>query len=119
MKKADPAATPQLEGRVDILGDERNLRIPPDELVVLRATFGSDEGENRTAIRRSNGHPASSELEASVGKHTESQLVHVELQASIMVANEDGGLEDTKIGTFRVHPKAQVSRDPRMDVNFS
>jgi hypothetical protein len=99
MMKADPAATPQLEGRVDILGDERNLRMPANALVVFRAPFGSDEGENRTAIRRSNGHPASAKLKAGVGHYTESQLAHVKLQASIMVANEDGGLEDTKIGT--------------------
>jgi hypothetical protein len=125
--KADPAAPPQLEGRVNILGDEPNLRMPADVLVVFRAPFGSDEGENRAAIRRSYGHPAAAKLEASVGQHTESQLVDVELQASIVVANEDGGLEDSKIGALRVQvgspwstapPNAQVSRETRIDVKF-
>jgi hypothetical protein len=44
-----------------------------------------------------------------------------------VVANEDSGLEDTKIGALRVQvgspwntppPNAQVSRDTRIDVKF-
>src|ERR1700732_1921340 len=100
MKKADAAATPKLEGCVDILGDECNLRMLANALVVFRAPFGSDQGENRTAVRRSNGNPTSAKFKAGIGNHTESQLAHVKLQASIMVAHEDGGLEDTKIGTL-------------------
>src|SRR5580704_6166266 len=100
MEKADPAAPPQLEGSIDIFGDERYLGIPAYELIVFRAAFGSDEGENRTAIRRGHGHPASAKFKSGVGEHTESQLAYVELQTSIMVANEDGGLEDAKIGTL-------------------
>jgi hypothetical protein len=100
MMKADPAATPQLEGRVDILGDESDLRMPANKLVVFRTSFGSHQGENSTAIRRSNRCPASAKLKAGVSHYTESQLAHVKLQASIMVANEDRGLEDAKIGTL-------------------
>ena len=71
-----------------------------DAFVVLRAPFGSDEGENRTAIRRSNRHPASAKLKLGVSNYTESQLAHIKLHASIMIANEDGGLEDSEIGTL-------------------
>lgn len=100
MKKDDPAAAPKLEGRVDILGYESNLRMLANALIVFGATFGSDQRENRTAVRRSHCHPASAKFKAGIRNYTESQLAHVKLQASIMVAHEDRGLEDTKIRTL-------------------
>ena len=88
MKKADAAAPPELERRVNVLSNESNLRMLADAFVVLRAPFGNDEGENRTAIRRSNGHPPSAKLKLGVSNYTESQLAHIELHASIMIANK-------------------------------
>src|ERR1035438_9395537 len=44
--KANPAVAPFVELGQDIFGDERNLRGPADELVLLGSALGSDQHEN-------------------------------------------------------------------------
>jgi hypothetical protein len=90
---------PQLVSGIDIFGDESDVRIPTDEFVVLRAALGSNHGQNSTAIRRRDHHPTP-KLETTIGNYTETELIDIELQASVVISYEDIGLENAQIGSL-------------------
>jgi len=98
----DAATAPELEGGVDVFGDEGDLGAAADEFVIFGAAFGGDEGENGAAVGRSDGDPASAKLELGVGDDGEAELADVEVEAAIVIADEDGGLEDAEIGVGAV-----------------
>jgi hypothetical protein len=93
MMKMHPAAPPQVIGGIDIFGDKANLCGPADKLVVLRAALGSNQRQNRTAIRGRDRYPTV-KFETAIGNYAESKPVYIELQASVMIAYEDVGLEN-------------------------
>src|ERR1700760_3452480 len=98
MVKMHSTAAPQFKRGVDIFCDETDLGWPTDELVVFRTTLGSNQCKDRTAVRRCNCNPAA-KFETTVRNHAEPELIHVEVEASIVIANENIGLENTKIRT--------------------
>src|SRR5271154_2645368 len=91
--KMHSAAAPQLISCIDVLSDKANVRWPPDKLVVLRTALGRKQGKNCAAIRGRDRDPAA-KLKAAVGQHAESKLVHVKLQAPVVIANVDVRFED-------------------------
>jgi hypothetical protein len=91
------AVVPELIGGVDVFGEKADLGVASDELVVLCARLGSDEGEDGGAVGRGDGDPAAIEVEARIGDDAEAELVDVKLQALVVVADVDGGFEDAEV----------------------
>jgi hypothetical protein len=98
--EAHAAVVPEFIGGVDVLGEKADLSVASDELVVLCAGLGSDEGEDGGAVGWGDGDPAAIEVETRVGDDAEAELVDVELQALVVVADVDGGFEDAQIRAF-------------------
>ena len=73
----------------DIFGDEDDLRGTADEFVLERIGFGSDEGKNSGAVRRSDSDQAFAGLELDVVGEVKAELVEVEAEAAIEIAHED------------------------------
>ncbi len=96
--KADPAEGPLLIFRDDIFGDENDLRRTADEFVLERIGFGSDEGKNGGAVGRRYGDQAFAGLEAHVVGEVEAELVEVEAEAAVKIADEDLGGVDAEVG---------------------
>src|ERR1700724_999413 len=98
MMEADPAAAPQIVGGIDIFGDEGNLCVPPDQLVVVCATLRGNQCQNRTSVRWRNCHPPA-ELEAPIRHNAEPKLIDIEAPAALVVPHEDVGLDDPYVRT--------------------
>jgi hypothetical protein len=73
----------------DVFGDKDNLGGTANELGLLGLGLGNDEGEDGTAIRRGDGDPAVARLKAGVEGQMEAELVKVEAQAAILIADVD------------------------------
>ena len=73
----------------DVFGNKNNLRGTADEFVFLGLGLGNDKGKDGTAIGRGDGYPAVSGLKAGIESQVESQLIKVETQAAILIANVD------------------------------
>ena len=65
---------------------------------LLGAGFGCDEGEDGLAVWRGDRNPAAVIGELNVGEDAEAELFHVKLDAAVVVANVDGGLEHPEVG---------------------
>src|SRR5437879_13651596 len=72
-----------------ILGDKGDWHGPANELVLFRARLRRDERKVRRAIGRSDGYEATIGLNAGVKNQLEAELIDVEIQAEIEVANEN------------------------------
>jgi hypothetical protein len=77
-----------------------------NQLVFFGLALGRNQGENRVAVRRRNRHPTATGLITLVNHQTKSQLVHVESQTSILIANEDVDAEDAKIWVLPIHTRS-------------
>src|SRR5271154_902940 len=97
MGKAYAAAAPEIVGAVDVFGDEADLGLAADQAVFVGAGFGSDEGEQGCAVRRGDGDPTAIAGIGDVRDDAEPELLDVEPEALILVADVDGGVEDTKV----------------------
>ncbi len=75
-----------------------NLRGTADELVLDRIWLGGDEGKNGGAVGRSDGDEAFAGLELGVVGEVEAELVDVEAEAAVLVADEDLGGVDAEVG---------------------
>src|SRR5271170_7069281 len=109
--EADAAFLPELVGGVDVLGDKADLGVAADESVVLCARLGRYEGDDGSAVGRSDGDPAAIEVEAGVGDDAEAELVDVELEAQIVVSDVDGAFEDAQIGALRTFALRRFGED--------
>src|ERR1700722_4041903 len=81
---------------MDIFGDKANVCVAPDVFVIFGAAPGSDQRQDRTAIRWRDRHPTV-KFEAAIGNYAKSELIYIEFQASVVIAYEDGRVEDTQI----------------------
>src|SRR5689334_20965507 len=88
-----------------IFRDESDLRMPADELELLRIPLGRNESDVGRAVGRRDGDEI---FIASVKDELETELVHVELEAPIQVANVDADRLQTQV---RV-PAVQANRRP-------
>src|SRR5882672_6155308 len=87
MTKANSASSPFAVGGNDIFCYEDNLRMLPDELVVIGVGIGGDQGQHGCAVRRRNADPALPGLKADIKGQTKSKLLKIELQASILITD--------------------------------
>src|ERR1700730_2750947 len=88
----------------DVFGDKYNLRAPPNQLVLRRIWPSSNQRKNRRAIRRRDRHPALTGLQPCIERQMKSQLLQIESQAAVLVANVD---------VDAVHPQIRVGPSPR------
>ena len=85
----DAAAGPIAVTGEDIVGGEDDVGGAANQLHLLRIGFGSDKREHRVAIGRSNAEPAFAGLKNGVGDEAKAELVHVETQALVLIADEN------------------------------
>jgi hypothetical protein len=87
--KANPAHGPLVKFGGDVFGDKDNLGGAADEFVLLGLGLGNDEREDGAAVGRGDGDPAVTGLEAGVEGEMEAELVEIESQAAILIADEN------------------------------
>ena len=72
-----------------ILGDERDMGIPADELELLGSGFGRYQGKVRRAIGRGNRHIGAAGLKARVKEQLKAEKVHKEVQAAVQITDKN------------------------------
>ena len=101
MTKANSALSPLAVGRHDIFGHKRDRRGLADQLVLVRVGFRRDQGEHGGAVRRRNADPALSGLKTHIKGQVESELIQVESQASVLIADENVNRVHAEVGRYR------------------
>jgi len=96
-RNPNAAPGPFLKLGGDVFGNENNLRRAANELVLLGVGLGSDEREDRAAIGRGDGDPTVARLKACIEGQMESELIQVEAQAAILIANENVNAMETEV----------------------
>src|SRR5690242_11092135 len=92
-REANAARAPLAEFGEHIFGDKRDLCGPADELVLLGIALGGHECEVGAAIGGRNGDETAhgkvfgSFFVAAIEDELEAELVHVEAEAAIQIAN--------------------------------
>lgn len=109
-EKVDPTIAPFFKFRDDILSQKNNRSRMANELVIVGLRLWGDERKHGRAIRRSNSQPALTGGKASVDSQVESKLVHVELETSLLIANENGHGTEAQIRLLPVGMKAAPVR---------
>jgi hypothetical protein len=99
--ESDAEPLPKLVSGVDVFGEEADLRLATDEAEFFGAGFGSDEREDGLTVGRRNGDPTAVVGEIDIGENAEAKPVDVEVEASLVIANVDGGFEDAEVRTLR------------------
>ncbi len=89
MMKFDPALAPFLEFGSDVLSHKNDVRAPANELIFFGVGLRSNKRKDRGAIRRSNRCPAITGIQMGINDQVEPELVQVESQASILIADKD------------------------------
>src|SRR5437762_8803902 len=110
MTKLNPAFGPLVELGNDIIGDKRNLGGPADKLVFSGIGLRRNKREDRGAVWGRDGYPAFTGLETGVIDQTESELIQIEPQASILISNENLNGVKTKVGFFSVRANRRLFR---------
>ena len=64
---------------------------------LLRAWGRGDKRKESVAVRRRHRYPPATVFKASISDQIESKLIHIELHAAIMIANENSGAEHAQI----------------------
>jgi hypothetical protein len=96
--EADAALGPFLVFGEDIFGDEGDTGGAADELEVEGVGLGGDEPEDRLAVGRGDGDEAFAGLEFGVVGKVEAELIDVEAEAAVLVADVDGDGVDAEVG---------------------
>ena len=102
MLKLNAALTPFPELGRDVFGDKDDLGGPADELVLSRPGPRCNKREHRRSVGRGDRYPAGTGRKAGIEGQGESQLVQIESQASVVIANEDGDMLKTEIGVLPI-----------------
>ena len=91
-QKPDAAFAPFLELGDHILGNENDPGGPADETVLARFGLRRDQREDGGAIGRRDCHPPVPGLQTGVKRNMETELIHVESQALVLIVdiNVDG-----------------------------
>lgn len=85
-----------------IFGDEGDLRMTANELELVGAGFGSEQGEICRAVGRGDSNKGATGLDARVEDELEAEAVHVEVQAAVEIANEDGDGLKAEVGVVAI-----------------
>ena len=100
--EVDAAERPLFVFRDDIFGDEDDLRGTADEFVLHGIGLGGDEREDGRAVGRRDGDQAFAGLELDVVGEMEAELVEVEAEAAVEIADEDLRGMDAEMGRGRL-----------------
>jgi len=98
--KADAEFGPFLIFGEDVFGDECQASGTADEFEVERIGIGGDEGEDGLAVGRGNGDEAFTGLQFGVVGEVEAELVDVEAEAAVLVADVDIDGVDAEVGRW-------------------
>jgi hypothetical protein len=90
----------------NIFGNKDDLCGPADERALFGVGFRCDQRKHGTAIGRGDRYPALTRCKADIADQTEPQMVQVESQALILIANEDVNRVDTEMGMLQVWRKS-------------
>jgi hypothetical protein len=103
--KANSAFGPFAKLGRDIFGYKNDVSVPADELIFLGIRLGGDKRKHGSSIGRADGQPAVAVFIAVIADQAESQLVAIEAQALLLIANEDGDVLKTDVGVLAVKAK--------------
>jgi len=99
--EADASFGPFLVFCEDVFGDEGQAGGAADEFEVERVGFGGDQGEDGLAVGRGYGDEALAGLEFGVVGEMEAELVNVEAEGAVLVADIDVDGVDAEVGGRR------------------
>src|ERR1700682_2061215 len=102
MTKANSPLSPLAVGGHDIFRHKRDRSRLTDQLVLVRAGFRRDQGEHGATVRRRNSYPALSGLKAHIKSQVESELIHVEPQAPVLIADENVDRVNAEVGVVAI-----------------
>src|SRR6516225_2887067 len=114
--KTHPTAAPFFILGLNIFGDEIDARVAANEFRD-RISLGLDEREVCTPVGRSDLDPAET-ADALIHNQTEAELVHVEAQASLLVANEDHDEVEGKVGILFIQGERKAVHAKRQERIF-
>src|SRR5258708_223726 len=100
--KAHPAPAPFTVLRGYIFGDENHSRSPSDKLIVFGARLRRHQRKHSSAVRRPDGYPTLAGLKLGIEGHLEAELIYVEPQAFILIANVNLNGVDLEMGAVSV-----------------
>jgi len=100
--KEDAALAPFAVLGDDVFCDEGDLGGLADEAVLVGAGLGSDECEIGGAVGRGDGEPAAARLRAGVEDQLETELIEVEGEALLEVADENCDRLEAQVGILTV-----------------
>jgi len=78
-----------------------------DQFVFFGLELGSNQRDNRVASRRRDRHPTPPRLIVLINQKAKCQVVHVEPQTPILVADEDNDTENAKVWVLPIQPKSE------------
>jgi hypothetical protein len=113
MMKPHPALLPFLELCDHIFGDKHDIVGLADPLVFLRIPPGRNQRQDGVSIRRRNGQPAIAGFITLIHHQAKPELIHIELQTTILIADKDVDAENTKIGTLPIEAEHSLFRQTR------
>ncbi len=102
MTEANSATSPLAVGGHDIFGNKSDRRRVANQLVLSGVGFRGDQGQHGRAVGRCDADPALSGLKTHIEGQTESKLIQVEPQASVLITNEDVDGVDAEVGVVAI-----------------
>src|SRR5262245_7144464 len=97
--KLNPTIMPLLTDGINIFSDENVLLRLANQLIFFGVGVRSDKRKERITIRRRDRHPATTAFKAVISDQSESELVQVESEASILIADENRDEENAQVGS--------------------
>jgi hypothetical protein len=100
--KANPSCLPLVNLGHNIFGHQHGVPAAANQLVFRRVALGSNQRENRAAIRRRDCHPTSAGFVILINHEGKSKLVNVEPQTAVLIADEDIDTENAKVRVLSI-----------------
>ena len=104
--EANASAGPFADASGDIFRDENDVGGAADEFLLRRIFAGHDKHKESVAFRRRDGHPALAVLESSVKGELEAELIEIEVESAILIANVDIDAMDADVGLSLVRRRS-------------
>jgi len=92
---------------VDVFRNKPDARLWPYEFFRVVLGLKQSEAQVRVAIRRADLDPALAVLETVINYHPEAQLIDIESQTAVKIANIDDREVQAEIGIFAVKPQSR------------
>src|ERR1700732_290020 len=102
MTKANAPLSPLAVRSHDIFSHKRDRRGLTDQFVLIRVGFRCDQGEHGGAVRWSDSYQALSGLKTHIKGQIEPELIHVEPQTSVLIADENVDRVNAEVGVVAI-----------------